>query len=1107
MTVTVGLRFTSGGQQELQAAADKGTEALRKLGETAKRSNDESRRAAQQHTDALRRQADTLGMSRTQVMAYEAAQHKLTDAQRQSVQASIASIDAYDKKTAMLGRIRVAAAAAGTALTVAFVAGLKSSITAAAEAEQAQLRLEAVLRGTGYAAGFTGAELDKMAGKFQDRLGIDDETVKKSMATLLTFRQVRRESFSEALEVAANISAVMGSDLQSATLQLGKALENPEQGLTALTRSGVSFNETQKAIITEMVETGRQSEAITTILQVMKSQGLDKVAESMHTGITARASDLKNVWGDLLEAIGKTSAVKGTVESVLGGIAKELRGIKEIIEEGDWVDVLDSFFTPQGTKSVRRQNREAANVPAADGAGERYAMRLGEERKARDAAREQVTTFLSAFRSDNDKLADELRKFRALAGNAGLSAADTDAGIAKIQAKYAKKGSQSASAGAQLISSLKEQIAQFEGDGSAYDKVMRQLADSNKKFTAAERESIEALALKLKALSEGKAINAASVKAAEDLVRQWEREGDVLARLNESMSDQAQGLQLEIDLMGASDAQREKAVALRELDNRFRRETVDLQGEELERAQTLFRIERERISGLLDQRGQAQARKKALEDAKADQARFNDDLARGLTDSIFRGFEGGKSFARNFWDAMKNMAKTTILQPVVKFLVSPITSAVGGALGALMPGQAGASSHVMGGGIGGAINQGLGLLGGGFGDGLSALAGIPNAIFQNAGVSMGSQFIADIGNFGYGAPVMGAVMQLLSGNVQGAVGSAALGALGTMFGGPIGGMIGSAVGGLFGGGSNGGPASFTGLDVSGTAGAGGLTSSRWLANSANSKQGFSWESFDHGATGGINALVRSAYADMAALADALGLEKSRLNNASASFSFRVTEAGTGAGPTTQEVINAFGRNIGQLTDQLAYSLMPNLREFAQANETATQTLVRLVQVQEQLRQAEAQMSGQLTGAVRGLPGQLGITSLEGTRNALAMSEYVSPTDRLAKARSLLADTYNRGLAGDLTAVNSYGSQLQQALTLGREVGASGPAFQALFTEGNRQLNDLLSRQQQIQAEMLRDIDVSILQASQDQVAELKKGFKAMVDELAAVRAELRRIAA
>jgi hypothetical protein len=1102
--VVLGLRFTAD-HRELQAAADKGVAAIQRTGEAAKRANDESRRAAQQYTDTLRKQADTLGMSRSQVLAYEAAQHKLTDAQRQSVQASIQQINAYDKKSAILARVRIAAAAAGTALGVAFVAGAKAAVSAAAEAEQAQMRLEAVLRGTGYAAGFNGDQLDKMSTRMQDRLGIDGDEIKKSMAMLLTFRQVGRESFEEALTVAANISAVIGTDLQSSVLQLGKALEDPEQGLTALTRSGVSFTAAQKEMIKGMVETGNQAEAITTILQIMKSQGLDGIAEAMNTGVTGASNDLKNSWNDLLESIGKTPAVSGLVNSALSGVASSLKDIRILLDEGDWTDLAYIMnplaFAGRGKRVAELragvEGREAQNARELARGGVGASVAAIEENRRVQAAQEKASEFLARFRTDNEKLEAELRKWNRLADQSNMTTAQRAEGEARIRAAAAKKGSQSASAGAQLISSLKEQIAQLEGDGGAYDKVMRQLADSNKKYTAAERESIEALALKLKTLSEAKVLNAAQVKAAEDLVRRWEQEGEVLARLNESMSQQAQGLQLEIDLMGASDAQREKTIALKQLENKFDREAAGLSAEKYEEAHRLYLLERDRISDLLDQRAGAQARKKALDDAKAEQKRFNDDLARGLTDSIFRGFEGGKSFARNFWDSMKNMAKTTILQPVVKFLVSPVTSAIGGALGAILPGSAGASSHVMGGGIGGGIGQGLGGLGnlGSLfsGDGLSALAGIPNAMFQNAGVSMGSQFIADIGNFGFGAPVMGGVMNLLAGNVKGAVGSAALGTLGTMFGGPIGGAIGSAVGSLFGG-SKKTPAYFTSADVSAVANAqGGYVSSA----TANSQKGDRW-GFNYDLASVIQGSIRDLYKEIDSLGTRLGRDTSALWTTQVPFSFKAT--GDMVGPTIEGAVAGFQESLGHLSDQLVRTVVPNLDAFAQAGETATQTLARMIMMQEQAQ-------AQLTGAVRNLPGQLGITSLDGTRNALAMSEYVSPIDRLSTARSLLTDTYNRGLAGDLTAVSSYGSQLQQALTLGREVGASGPAFQALFQEGNRQLNDLLARQQQIQTEMLQGIDLSIMQAAQDQVAELKKGFKAMVDELAALRGDVRKLAA
>lgn len=1057
--VTLGLRFTAD-QRELQAAADKGSESVRKLGDEAKKSNEQAARAAQQHTEALKRQADTLGMSRTQVMAYEAAQHKMTDAQRQSVQQSITAIDAYEKKQVMLGRVATAAAAAGTALVVAFVAGAKASVAAATESERSNLRLQAVLTATRGASGMTMTELDQMAGSMQSSMGISDEAIKDSMAVLLTFREVGRESFGDAMKVGANLAAVMGTDLKSGVMQLGKALEDPERGLTALSRSGISFNETQRAMIKELADTGRQAEAITMILQVMKQQGLDGVAEAMNTGLPGAINKSKVAWDELLETIGKTGAVKGTVVSVFGSLTSYLTDMKTVIESGDWFDKLAFFTVGYSTANVKQLQTAAPENSAANMTNaERSAVAHSTERQRLRKAQEDAAAFLGQFKTDNEKLEAEIKKWNALADKSNMTSAERAAGEASIRAKLAKKGSDQSRADRERAEIIREQLAEDA-------RIQEQL----------------------------KAARAAQVQSAEMQVQKWNREGEAIGNLNQTLSEYAQSLQFEISLMGSTDAQREKAIALRELDNKFRRDTVNLQGEELDRAYALFNVERERISGLLDERGTARAQKKATEDAREAQKRFNDDLARGLTDSIFRGFEGGKSFAKNFWDSLKNTAKTTVLQPVVKFLVSPLTSAVGGGLGALgLPGMANASGGA--GGLGGLfgggnpmswIMNGGGIAGeGGLMGALGGIAGVPNAIFQNAGVSTGSQFIADIGNFGYGAPVMAGVMNLLAGNTRGAIASTGLGVLGTAVGGPIGGMIGSALGSLVGGGKK-QSAYLVGKDMpSGSVSYGSGLSGAVFGNSQKGDRwhGESWSNV-------FTNEIRGVYDDIERLGKQLGRDTSGLRG----FNATIT---TGS---FMEPVEVFNTVIQQTSDQLARQLIPNLSSFAQAGESATQTLTRMIAMQEQLQ-------GQLRDSVRALPGQLGITSLEGTRNALAMSEYVSPTDRLSKARSLLSETYQRGLGGDLEAVNSYGSQLQQALTLGRSVGASGPAFQALFTEGNKQLNDLLSKQQSIQSEMLQGIDVSIIEASKDQVTELRKGFTALVNAVNELRGEVARSAA
>lgn len=438
--VVLGIRIKLSGQ-EVTDGARRAAAELEKIRQTTKRSNDESARAADQFTAMVRKQADTLGMSRAQVLAYEAAQHNLNAGQREMVAQSIQSIAVQERLEQMLSRVKVASAA----VAAVFVAGAKAAVAAAQEAEQAELRLQAVLRATGGVAGLSSQELIAMAEDFQQRLGINDEAVKNAMAVLLTFRSVSRDSFGEAMEVAANLAKVMGTDLQSAVLQLGKALEEPEIGLTALRRAGVSFSETQKQLIKDLVETGDQSRAITTILQIMKEQGLDRVAEAMHQGLARATSDLKNTWDDLLEALGRTKIVKGTIESVFGSLKDYLLDMKNVIESGNWFERLGFFlFGYSSARIVAARNHPeivAARNHPEEQTRDSNELDLGADvaaRRALENARDAYESFMRQFRTNNEKLAEDLRKLDALYKNGAMSAEEYAKARQKIFEKYQK---------------------------------------------------------------------------------------------------------------------------------------------------------------------------------------------------------------------------------------------------------------------------------------------------------------------------------------------------------------------------------------------------------------------------------------------------------------------------------------------------------------------------------------------------------------------------------------------------------------------------------------------------------------------------------------------
>jgi phage-related minor tail protein len=124
------------------------------------------------------------------------------------------------------------------------------------DAEKQGKKLDAVLASTGGAAGVSGDEIRQMAGDLQRLTDFEDDATIGAAGVLATFTQIRGDTFKSAIVAAQDLSSVMGQDLQSSVVQVGKALNDPIKGITALTRVGVSFSEQQKQQIKQLMSVG-----------------------------------------------------------------------------------------------------------------------------------------------------------------------------------------------------------------------------------------------------------------------------------------------------------------------------------------------------------------------------------------------------------------------------------------------------------------------------------------------------------------------------------------------------------------------------------------------------------------------------------------------------------------------------------------------------------------------------------------------------------------------------------------------------------------------------------------------------------------------------------
>ena len=208
------------------------------------------------------------------------------------------SLGANIAKTAAFGILGVTVGGALRAIGEA----AKFALDQAGEAEVVNARLEAVLRATGYTAGLTGEELDNMAGDLSKMSGVEDDVIKNSEAVLLTFARIGKQVFPEAMTAAMNMSAVMGGDLQGSILQVGKALNDPLEGLTALRRVGVAFTNDQEMAIKAMVESGDTMGAQKLILAELTFE-FGRAAEEIGNTYVASQNKAKNAVANLAEEV------------------------------------------------------------------------------------------------------------------------------------------------------------------------------------------------------------------------------------------------------------------------------------------------------------------------------------------------------------------------------------------------------------------------------------------------------------------------------------------------------------------------------------------------------------------------------------------------------------------------------------------------------------------------------------------------------------------------------------------------------------------------------------------------------------------------------------
>lgn len=145
----------------------------------------------------------------------------------------------------LAGRVLAGGFMVATAGAVALGSELYKDVQAAIDAERVQAQLNAVLESTGGIAGITADEVNKYADARAKATGIDDEAIVSAESLLLTFTKIGKDVMPQVMDMNLDMATSLNGglipseeQLRQNSIMLGKAMQDPISGMTALSRVG-----------------------------------------------------------------------------------------------------------------------------------------------------------------------------------------------------------------------------------------------------------------------------------------------------------------------------------------------------------------------------------------------------------------------------------------------------------------------------------------------------------------------------------------------------------------------------------------------------------------------------------------------------------------------------------------------------------------------------------------------------------------------------------------------------------------------------------------------------------------------------------------------------
>lgn len=672
--------------------------------------------AEKRRVESLIRQADTLGMTRQEQIAYNAALRGVPTAILDDLKRRLAAVGTQTQANTlsakqmqqairgvpaqitdifvslqggtnpltvllqqggqlrdMFGGVAPAAQALGRSLlglinpvtTVAAAAGVLAVAWHSAEKEQENFH-KAIIQ-TGNVAGVTAAELAAMAAELDAATSATRAKASAVLAEVAGTGRFTAQEIQLVTEAAIRMEAATGKAIEETVREFASLKGDPVEAILKLNETQHFLTASTLKQIESLKEQGRTADAAAVAIRAY-ADAINQRAPQ----IEAQLSTWTRLWRELKHGVAETfdeiqdkfRENEVTTERFIQNFAQSIRSLNPTIAA-----TLGQFAQVYG---IADRQREAAGRKPILIRGSDLPMSQAElaAREQRKKAQEEWDRFTEQNLSRREKQLAEERRLQELGKKLGLSQAEIDKQIAASRMRFQEsvpkpRAVSDRDSGAALLAQLRQRASAMEVElqtGERISDAQRariQLdaleAESKGKLTAETKKQIEAEIQRLEGLEELKDLEEVYQLVVDEAGKSRKEHEETLQRYHETAQRVIDDLQFEIDLMGKSAIEQQKMIALRQAGVGATREQV------------------QEIEKLIEQRAKLAEQQALLDDVKL------------ATEDMFASFiDGSKSASEAFEDFAKDLqriAARLLAQKAVEWLLGAFFGAGGGGSG------------------------------------------------------------------------------------------------------------------------------------------------------------------------------------------------------------------------------------------------------------------------------------------------------------------------------------------------------------------------------------------------------------------------------------------